>query len=219
MPSPIAIEKPNRVIRALRSTLRPFAIPLPPASQDHYRSTAWSDAGTVMRHWKVAVSVAIVTLGASLAAAIPSKLSVFLKVLFAGLGAGVGTFIVLGPIMFVAMLIAAPHRQRNYARTELARLREEAQGESDRARARAQFAAALRTGHFLDTINAPFLSREWLNQTEPFIREGVGELEASRLSPQQDVAARVQRLDELVVQSDLMQPLQHVMRGNCTRKQ
>ena len=64
----------------------------------------------------------MLTLVASIIAAVESNLSTFDKVLLAAVGAGVGTLVVLGPIVYVASLLAAPHRQRNHARAEGARL-------------------------------------------------------------------------------------------------
>jgi hypothetical protein len=106
----------------MRSIFEPFVIHLEPAEQSRYRDTAWNDARTILRHWFIVAAVAVVTLAASIVATVESHLSVVMKVVLAALGAGVGTVMILGPVVFVAMLLVAPHRQRNQARDELARL-------------------------------------------------------------------------------------------------
>lgn len=100
-----------------------FAVELPPADQAHYRETAFSDTRAILRHWTIVAVVATLTLAASIIAAVGSHFSVFEKIVLAAVGAGVGALIVLGPIVYLATLATAPHRQRNRARAELRGLR------------------------------------------------------------------------------------------------
>jgi hypothetical protein len=95
---------------------RAFAVELEPATHPRYRDTAWSDTRAIIRHRAIVVAVAVVTLAASIAGALDSTLSVPLKVMLAALGAGVGSFVILVPLVYCASLAAAPHRQRNEAR-------------------------------------------------------------------------------------------------------
>lgn len=103
--------------------VRKFAVSLEPADQPHYRDTALSDTTAILKHWAVVALVAAVTLVASIIAVVESELDLFLKVVLAAIGAGVGALIVLGPVVFLATLTVAPHRQRNQARAEVERLR------------------------------------------------------------------------------------------------
>ncbi len=103
-----------------------FAVKFEPAHHERYRETALSDTKAILKHWALVGVVALVTLGASIIAAIESNLTTFAKVLLAALGAGVGSLLILGPVVYFASLAAAPHRQRNHARAEVRSLRKAA---------------------------------------------------------------------------------------------
>lgn len=92
------------------------------AAQPRYRDTALADTKTIFKHRAILAGVTVLTLAASIIAPIGTHLSIAEKVLLAIVGTGVGTVVVLGPLVFLAGLALAPHRQRNEARTQLVRL-------------------------------------------------------------------------------------------------
>ena len=103
--------------RVLRSLVQWFAVELGPATQMRYRDTALSDTRAVLQNRAAVAVVASMTVAASIAASVTSDLPVVAKVILAAVGAGIGTVVILGPIVFLATLAAAPHRQRNEARS------------------------------------------------------------------------------------------------------
>ena len=107
----------------MRKAVQWFVVKLPPADQPNYRETALSDTRAILRHWVIVVVISVLTLAASIIAAVGSDFSAFEKVVLAAVGAGVGTLIFLGPVVYLGTLIAAPHRQRNQARIQLHELR------------------------------------------------------------------------------------------------
>jgi hypothetical protein len=103
---------------------RRLAVKLPDADQRRYRETALADTKAILGHRFVVVLIALVALAGTEASAFLSsnELSTFEKLLLAGLAAGVGVLLILGPIVYAGSLVAAPHRQRKQARAELAKL-------------------------------------------------------------------------------------------------
>ena len=97
--------------RVLRSLVQWFAVELGPATQMRYRDTALSDTRAVLQNRAAVAVVASMTVAASIAASVTSDLPVVAKVILAAVGAGIGTVVILGPIVFLATLAAAPHRQ------------------------------------------------------------------------------------------------------------
>ena len=106
---------------------------------------------------------------------------------------------VLIPVAWaVVSAVVAPLRQRNEARKEIVDLEAARAALTEKEVAESQFAAALRVGHLLETIEAPTLAADWLSKTELLVHDAVGQLEAALLSPQQTVSERLAKLERLV---------------------
>lgn len=114
-----------RLVAKPPGVLSKFVLDLKPATQARYRDTAQQDARTILRHTAIVSAVGLVTLAASITLAVASELSLFPKVLLAALGAGVGALIFLVPVVYLASLALAPHRQRREARKQIRETQDE----------------------------------------------------------------------------------------------
>ena len=188
--------------RTMRKALKPFAVELSPADQARYRDTAASDTRAILRHWTIVAVVAVLTLAASIIGAIDSHLSTFLKVVLAAAGAGVGTFIILGPLVYLASLAVAPHRQRKHLRAEGERLIAKAVTGADHEKTKEQFASAIRAGQALGGLpieGAPLVA-DWMARTEVLVKETLGELEAALVASKTGLDHRREQIRELGAQ-------------------
>lgn len=102
----------------LRTVAEGLSIKVEPATQVRYRDTALCDTRAILRSRPLVTIVAAAAVAASILVALTTELPVFLKALLAAVAAGAGALVVLFPVVFLATLAVAPHRQRNEARSQ-----------------------------------------------------------------------------------------------------
>jgi hypothetical protein len=103
-------------LRMWRAVDRHTSVRLESASDPSALRVALADARAVARHWPCLLTVGLLTLCASIVTAEDQTLNGPAKVILVIFGAGTGSAVFVGLIVFAGALLRAPYRQRDYLR-------------------------------------------------------------------------------------------------------